>query len=313
LRLIDSTKLRKTMNFRKISTLGQVIALATVISVSSCKKDNNSTTNTDTSDAKAYGMTDSSTVADNVYSDVLVNAFIGEADNESVWSIKSSNHERVGTNSTSSTTANANFGCAVYSFDDSVPGEYPKVLTVDFGTGCTSLDGVARSGKIIYTFATGPLLSPGSAVSVQFVGYAVNGYGISGTYSIANNSSDQAGIVFATQVTNGIITYPNESTYHYSGSRTYTQTGGLSTPLDFTDDVYSFTGNSSFSSSDGTTLVCNVTTPLTWSFQCAHITAGILAFTYDENIKGTVDFGDGTCDDSALLKIGSYTKTITLK
>jgi hypothetical protein len=301
------------MKINSISNFSKIFAFSAVVLVTSCKKDdtNNSSSNSNT---KAATMTDSSTVADNVYSDVLANAFISTADNSSVWNVSKTQQGRTGTNSTSSSAnAQVNFGCAIYSFDNNTPNEYPKVLTVDFGTGCTSLDGVTRSGKIIYTFDIGALITPGATVSVMFDHYTVNGYGISGSYSIANNSTDGGAYVFVTDVTNGIITYPDQSNYHYSGNRTYTQSAGIETPLDFTDDAFSITGNSSFSASDGTSLVCQITSPLTRSFDCTYVSEGIVSFTYDGTVKGTVDFGDGTCDNHATLAIGNYSQTITLR
>jgi hypothetical protein len=301
------------MKISSISNFSKLLAFSAAVLITSCKKDANNNTGTDPN-TKAATMTDSSTVADNVYSDVLENAFISTVDNASVWNISKIQHGQTATNSVSSSAAaQSNFGCAIYSFDDSVPNEYPKVLTVDFGSGCTSLDGVRRSGKIIYTFDIAPLITPGATVSVTFENYTVNGYGIVGTYSIANNSTDGGPYVFVTDVSNGVITYPDQSNYHYSGNRTYTQSAGISTPLDFTDDAFSITGNSSFSSSAGTTLVCQVTSPLTRSFSCGYITEGIVSFTYDDTIHGTVDFGDGSCDNTATLAIGSFTKTITLR
>ena len=82
-----------------------------------------------------------------------------------------------------------NLGCAIYTLDDTIPGEYPKTLTLDFGTGCTSADGIMRKGKLIYVFSD-PLLVPGATASVTFDQYVVNGYGVLGTYTITNNSSD---------------------------------------------------------------------------------------------------------------------------
>ena len=39
-------------------------------------------------------------------------------------------------------------------------------------------------------------------------------------------------------------------------------TAGSATPFDISDDVYTISGNSSFSNSDGSSLVCTITTPL---------------------------------------------------
>jgi hypothetical protein len=208
-------------------------------------------------------------------------------------------------------TGSGHLSCANYTISDSVHGHYPKTLTLDFGTGCSSIDGVLRKGKVIYTFS-GPLFTPGTTVSVSFNQYTVNGYGIQGAYAISNNST-QNGISFTTLVTNGIITYPDATNFHYSHNKTYTQTAGASTPFDISDDVYAVSGNSAFSSSDGSSLVLNVTTPLVRKFTCVNITQGVVSFVYNQGISGTIDFGDGTCDNAAELKVGNITRTITLR
>ena len=71
------------MNFRFIKTTGKLIALITVVSMISCKKDSSTSNSTNTN---AATLSDSSTVADNSYADVLNNAFYGFADNSTVWS-----------------------------------------------------------------------------------------------------------------------------------------------------------------------------------------------------------------------------------
>jgi hypothetical protein len=298
------------MNFRPIHITGKLIAIAAVISLSSCKKEITSATGS--KDTNAATLSDSSTVAENTYYDVLNNAFVGYSDNVTVMG---KSGLQSGKNSTFSTgtegVSTVHLSCASYTISDSVYGHYPKTLTLDFGTGCSSIDGILRKGKVIYTFS-GPLFTPGTTVSVSFNQYSVNGYGIQGSYAITNNST-QNGISFTTQVTNGIITYPDASNYHYSHNKTYTQTGGASTPFDISDDVYSITGNSAFSASDGSSLVLNATTPLIRTFTCLNITQGVVSFVYNQDISGTIDFGDGACDNSAVLKVGNISKTITLR
>ena len=298
------------MNNRTIATITKLMAFLTVISLASCKKDAISTNSNETD---AANLTDSSSAADNAYYDVLNNAFVGFSDNSSVWNASSPQTGKTTTFSTGVENTATNLGCAIYTLDDTIPGEYPKKLTLDFGSGCTSLDGIMRKGKLIYLF-TGPLLVPGVTASVTFDNYVVNGYGILGTYAITNNSSESAGISINTQVTNGIITYPNQTNYHYSSNRTYTMTAGSTTPFDISDDVYTVNGNSSFSNSYGSSLVCTITTPLVKPVACHNVTAGVVSFVYDQLVHGTLDFGTGACDNQATLNIGtSITRTITLR
>jgi len=288
-----------------------MIALFAVICLvlGSCKKSDVSSV-TASNDSKAVTLSDSSTVAENAYYDVLNNAFVGYSDNVSSMGVSQSGRTTIMSTGTEG-IGTGHLSCANYTISDSVQGQYPKTLTLDFGTGCSSIDGILRTGKLIYTFS-GPLFTPGTTVSVSFNQYTVNGYGVQGSYTITNNST-QSGISFTTLVTNGILTCPDATNFHYSHNKTYTQTAGASTPYDISDDVYAITGNSAFSSSDGSSLVLNVTTPLVRNFTCLNITQGVVAFVYDQDISGTIDFGDGTCDNLATLNVGTITKTITLR
>jgi hypothetical protein len=299
------------MNFRIIRTAGKLMVLATVISMASCKKDAASSNSTNTT---AATLSDSSTVADNSYYDVLNNAFVGFADNSTVWSTKNAQSGKTTTFSTEGTEGvkTGSLSCAIYTISDSIPDEYPKTLTLDFGTGCTSADGIFRTGKLIYVF-TGPIIAPQATATVTFNNYTVNGYGIQGAYQITNNSSEQVGISLNTVVTNGIITYPNTTNYHYSHNRTYIMTAGSSTPFDISDDVYNITGNSSFSASDGSNIVWTITTPLVKAIACPYIKQGVVGFSYNQTLNGTIDFGDGTCDNKATISIGSFQEPITLR
>jgi hypothetical protein len=296
------------MKFRLCLTPVKWIAFIAIISLASCKKDSSSSGSNETS---AATLSDSSTAADDMYYDVMNNAFVGFSDNSSVWNASTPHSGRTTTNSTGSVNT-AHLGCAIYTIDDTIPGEYPKTLTLDFGTGCTSADGVFRKGKLIYLF-TGSLLDAASTASVTFDQYVVNGYGLQGTYSITNNSTPQIGLSFTTQVTNGIITYPSGKNYHYSHNKTFILTSGLATPLDITDDVYSITGNSSFSNAEGASLVFNSTSPLVKAVSCHNVSAGVVSFVYNQAISGTIDFGDGACDNLATLTIGNHNSTIILR
>jgi hypothetical protein len=299
------------MNFRPLKTAGKMIALFAFISLvlESCKKSDVSNV-TASNDSKAATLSDSSTVAENVYYDVLNNAFVGYSDNVSSMGVSQTGRTTIMSTGTEG-TGTGHLSCANYTISDSIHGHYPKTLTLDFGTGCSSIDGILRTGKVIYTFS-GPLFTPGTTVSVSFNQYTVNGYGIQGQYAITNNST-QSGISFTTLVTNGILTCPDATNFHYSHNKTYTQTAGASTPFDISDDVYAISGNSAFSSSDGSSLVLNVTTPLVRNFTCLNITQGVVAFVYNQGISGTIDFGDGACDNSATLKVGTISRTITLR
>jgi hypothetical protein len=291
----------------------KILALAAVISLTSCKKDVTDVTNPNSGNSGAANLSDSSTAADNMYYDVLNNAFVSYSDNTGKMS---SSGSRSGQTTTFSTEAvngtETHMGCAIYSLDDTIPNNYPKTLTADFGSGCTSADGIFRKGKLTYVFS-GPIYFPGATVSVTFSQYVVNGYGLQGSYLITNNSTGSGDLVINTKVTNGIITYPNATNYHYSHNKTFTLISGMDTPLDITDDVYNISGNCAFSDAAGNSLVFNVTTPLVKAISCHNISQGVLSFSYNQSINGTIDFGDGTCDNLATVTVGDIHRTIILR
>ena len=60
-----------------------------------------------------------------------------------------------------------------------------KKITLDFGTGCKSKDGIERKGKIQLIYS-GSLLLPGSKVVTSFEEFEVDGLKIQGTRTITN-------------------------------------------------------------------------------------------------------------------------------
>jgi hypothetical protein len=299
------------MNFRLVFHSGKILALAALFFASSCKKDiTNPLKGSD--ESAAASISDSSTVADNAYNDVFVNAFYTYSDNQLNGAASWSKDGRVSTNSVNGVNS-IHLSCATYKVDTTLVTRFPVTVTVDFGTdGCTSaFDGLNRKGKIIYVFS-GPLLAPGTTVSASFDHYFVNGYGLQGSCSITNNS-DQNGFSFSAQITNGIFTFPDLTNFHYSGNKTIQMSAGSNTPFDFSDDVYAITGSSNFSASDGSSLVSTITTPLTKALSCLYIGGGTVSFVYDQVVSGTIDFGDGSCDNKATLNVGSVSREITLR
>jgi hypothetical protein len=279
--------------------------------LTACQKQSNSSGSTPANDSTAANLSASSIASDNAYNDVLTIALQAGSDNNIDRVIAKMISGGVQANSTRGVhiDGDSSGSCAAYTVSPADNSTFPKTITVDFGTGCVSLDGITRSGKITFLFS-GRLLTPGTTVSASFANYVVNGFGLQGTYSLTNNSSVN-GIAYSTQVTNGQINFPDASWFTFSGHRSVVQIAGQSTPLDFSDDVYSITGSHTCASSNNKTLHDSVTTALVKANSCSWISSGILSFTY-YGISGTVDFGNGTCDNQATIKVGIIQEPITL-
>lgn len=261
------------------------IALVALIALSACRKDNKDNSDTDTTVSLASGGSVSQSLYDDAF-DVITT----EGENNSV-------NGRVET-------------CATVTLSPADTTTFPKTMTIDFGTGCVSSNGITRKGKIIATLS-GKIRKSGTTASVTFSNYYVNNYHVEGTYSITTNSGSGNGINYTTAVSGGKITWPDGSTwFNYSGTHTLVQTGGIGTAT-ISDDVFSWTGGFTSSSSAGKSLTVSITSPLVKSMSCKNIVSGVQAFTYNV-ISGSINYGDGTCDNQATLTVGNRTQQITL-
>ncbi len=200
--------------------------------------------------------------------------------------------------------------CFTVSVVPNTPGLFPKTVTVDFGTGCLGRDGKLRKGKIV-TIYTGPMRIPGSKASTTFVNYSVDTFKIEGTH-ITENTSTSNFQSFNVKVVDGKIT--NINTGHWkkwNSNKTITQTEGNGTPGFPLDDVYKITGNANGLNSAGNTWSSAITEPLIKKFTCRWIVKGTVRITRNGNLA-VLDYGNGNCDNQAVITINGVSHIITL-
>jgi len=277
-------KTKLTRQILMTATFGLLFSMAII----SCKKEKNSDPDT----TEMATMTAEAGTADALYDDVFSVIAETAADED-----------------LDARTAARISSCATVTVspaDDS----YPKTVTVDFGSGCTSTNGVTRKGSFTFSLSS-KLLQTGATVSVSFTNYSVNGYQLEGTYSLVNNSSQATGISFTVAVDAGKITYPDGQYFEYETNQVRQQVAGTGTltPL---DDEYDVTGSMSLANSEGKTLTASVTSPLHRNLSCRNIVSGTMAISFN-GINGVFDYGAGDCDTEATLVVLGKTYTITLK
>lgn len=291
----------KTTTLNLIRT-GILIA-AMLLGTLSCKKDSSSSQSAD--EQTTIDLAGSSTGAESLYDDAF--DVVVQGSEESGVSVNSTAGLTVNSagESLASYTAVA---CATVTLSPQDPSVFPKTMTIDYGDGCTSVNGITRKGKLVVTLS-GKVRTPGSTISVIFDNYSVNGYTLTGTYALTPVAGAGGGVNYTVAITNGSITLPSGAAYTYSADETFTQTGGIGTP-DVTDDTYEITGDFTYSG-NGNTITGTVTNPLIRTADCKNITSGTISFVY-KGLNGTLDFGSGTCDNIATVKVGVKTSTITL-
>lgn len=188
------------------------------------------------------------------------------------------------------------------------PAAFPKVITVDFGAGCTDNDGKFKSGKVILTIDK--IWEPNSQISLQYDNYKEDNAQLSGTFTFRNQSTPDAGI-FTILAENIQAADGNGFTLAYDAEQTFTQTGGHATWWDWNDDVYNITGSIQTVLTNGETVNWTIQTPLVKANNCFWVSAGTGVLDIN-GLPALVDYGDGTCDNKATVTVNGQTYPIIL-
>jgi hypothetical protein len=191
-------------------------------------------------------------------------------------------------------------------------GVFPKTVTIDFGAGC-EVRGHLRKGKII-TVYSGRMHVPGSKAVTTFENFSIDSFGIQGKHTVTNTTAPGGNNrSFTTQVEGAKITNLNSGQWcSWDAVRTMTQLEGNGTPFYPRDDVFSITGNRSVSCSDGKSWTSEITTPLVKKFTCRWMVKGVVKIEMKAS-QATLDFGDGTCDNTATITANGVSRVITLR
>ncbi len=213
--------------------------------------------------------------------------------------------------------------CATVTLDP-LGTDFPKTLTIDFGSGCTGFDGVWRSGIITAVF-TGRYREVGTQITVTLEDYHVAQYAVEGSKSITNGGLDaNDNLFFTVDVIDVVISWDeHQITWESHQVRTWTEgsetnfftpdgNGGMLGLAGITDDVYEITGTASGTDRNGHPYTVQTTTPLVVQVGCRYIKSGILVISPENYYDGTVDYGDGECDNQATIEINGQVYNFTM-
>lgn len=210
-------------------------------------------------------------------------------------------------------------GCATITVNPAWPDTtFPKNITIDFGTGCSGMDGRVRSGKVMIS-STGRYRSPGASWTVSTENYSINGIGVDATRSVENQGyNDQNHMVFKVENTLKKVTRPDGRSFSYSTTHERSWVEGIETNFfddgisGIQDDVYWITGGGSGVNSDGNPFSVAITDKLVVELDCPNVVSGVLEISPEGRPTRILDYGDGTCDNSAIVTINDGTFQIIL-
>jgi hypothetical protein len=201
---------------------------------------------------------------------------------------------------------------------DPAPNVYPRIVTIDWGTGCTNVNGTTRSGKIIREY-TDTLANLGARVISTYDNYFIDGVHIEGKATITHNQSTVGGdSVFNLSEFDRRVTQPNGDFINYNGSRRVIKyvPDDIHFPGDSTG-WYRVTGTQSGDELKGTDSYQWIATiddanPEVYKF-CQFVNNGTLHVQFTNQSDWSVDFGKvGVCDDLAALTQDGVTTIVTL-
>jgi hypothetical protein len=177
-----------------------------------------------------------------------------------------------------------------------------RTVTIDFGSGCTSVNGIVRSGRAILTFSRWN--DTMAQRTLTFENYKVQGRGISGAVELHNFSRNTSGnLTVSRTLKDYTISYLDGTTHVLNGTQTRELLSGEG-EADFNKYKVQLTGYFEGVSSKGMRTRHTITEPVIVDFGCAirgnfARVAGkteIQVSNLRNSHKRLVNYGDGTCD-----------------
>lgn len=295
---------------KSIARLLAALLIVGAVSITSCKKDNANVPDDPEMD-QAIDVTQSNELAAQTFDDVFnISMGVQAADAGDDIGIGTSEGILYKPGGGETTLGDRCFTVSVVPKGKNV---WPKTVTIDFGDGCKGEDGKVRKGKIVVIF-TKPIFLQGAKVSTTFDGYEVDSFALQGTCIVTNISTDDR-YGFRREVINGKLTNTNTGFWRkHESVHTHIQIEGMATPFNPMDDVYKVTGSAHGGNSNGRTWMREITTPVVRKMNCKWRGAGVVTIHWNQNPNAaTLDYGDGSCDNKALLTYKGHSKVITLK
>ncbi len=191
---------------------------------------------------------------------------------------------------------------------------WPKTVTIDYGpTNFMCQDGRNRRGVINFE-TTGFYREPGTVVTISFNNYYQNNYKVEGVQTVTNSGRNASqNLVYTVVIVDGRVTSPLSETIYYEESTSREWVAGESTILDACDDNYFITGSQNGMSSDSIEYTLTVQNRLDVLVCCHYIRGGILDVDMEGLATITVNYGDGTCDENAIVTISGIDYPIVMQ
>ncbi len=210
-----------------------------------------------------------------------------------------------------SASADASFlqtGCPVITHEKT---EEFHILTLDFGDGCTGKDKKVKSGKIIVKSKS---LGNHTFERVKtFDHFVIEGKKVEGTIKM-HVVADRNDFSRVSEVEEDVtLTFPEDKgVLKRKALLTREYKFNIQKPGKMM--TISTWGKAEITRSNGAKLtkIIEKSDPLVFTIECHRIVSGTVTFTTGDNQTWSIDYGDGECDNLAILTKNGESKTIKL-
>jgi hypothetical protein len=181
-------------------------------------------------------------------------------------------------------------------------------VTLDFGLGCELQNGAVVSGIVNITY--GPIQNDTRTITYTLENFTWNNKDIAGGATIFRELSNASGNPQSTVHVDLQIYFPSGLVIQRDATRVREWIEGFGTGS-WQDNVWLVTGSRDVVSNTGFSHTGVITDALRREATCPHFVSGIIDITRNGN-QGTLNFGDGTCDNIAILTVNGIDYTILL-
>jgi hypothetical protein len=252
-------------------------------------------------DQTSVDLADDDAVTDAVYEDVF-----NTADNAAIIV------DQMGKGDDAKSVMVVTDSCPAITVTRPTTGIWPKIVTIDYGTGCAGFNDNTRSGKILIE-VTGPRLTTGSKRTVTFVNYFFNNIKVEGTKVLETKGyNTNKNLIILVKLTGGKLTLPDGKTIERTIDHQREWTAGLLTK-NIWDDECLVTGTATGKNINGVDYKNTIVTALHWKRVCRFIVAGVIKIEKDGSQPVELNYGTGECDAKAVVTRGGESKEILLK
>jgi hypothetical protein len=237
--------------------------------------------------------------------EAYVDAVYDELDNLAMTEVKTLDENGYSESALKSTFSDV---CYTVTVDHPDSTTFPKVITIDFGDGCSTVfngDTITRSGQIILTI-TNRWFVPQAQHVMTFNNFYYNGAKVEGTRTITNEGlNNKLRLLISIELENGKITFSNDTFITRNASHMWEWALHMNP---FNDTIF-VTGTASGKNVLGENYVRTITNPLVM-VPCSQTPYryGIVDGSIDvqNSVRGnfTIDYSGDGCSHEVIIKKG---------